>query len=174
MPTKRKEDLLDLAAEEGLLLEQVRALDGTIEEKTQQLTDLGVFGAYADIHRNYVRLAKEGDQEALKRALFLQWFEVAEPAFLTGLSDLDADEKSVALALAEKECSSQNLDDEFRWMVPYYYLIAEWFVQESGQVPNLIEFCRSHVPTGRIVPQAAVAFDGRGQMGDYWESLRKS
>jgi len=41
-------------------------------------------------------------REALKCALFLQWYEVAEPFYLTGILQLDGPSKAAVLRHAEE------------------------------------------------------------------------
>ncbi len=81
----------ELAAREQELLNVVNRMVGTIEEKAAQLQQAGIFDAYLRVHQDYVRLLHDPQQgrEALKRALFLQWYAVSEPSAFTGLWELD-------------------------------------------------------------------------------------
>lgn len=164
-------ELLDLAREEDRLLRQVRSLKGTMEAKTAELEALGVFSAYAAIHRRYVELAEDGSLEALKRALFLQWFGVVEPPFLTGISDLDRESVRRTGALVEGLCASKTVDDELGWMLPYYFRIADWAFPPPEECPHLSTYCETNKPQGLVQPQPGAQLEGRGQMGDYWQSM---
>jgi len=121
--------LEELERADERLLGYVAGVEGTMEGKTTALTELGVFRAYTEIHREYIHLAEAGDVEALKRAIFLQWFEVAEPPFLSGILDLDREAATRGMALVERLCAGGEIEDELAWMFPYYFLIAEWAFQ---------------------------------------------
>jgi hypothetical protein len=111
--------LEDLEADAARLLHQVEAGGRAPREQVEAALP-HVFRAYADVHRDYVDLAEGGDVEALKRAVFLQWFEVVEPPFLTGLSGLHDSAASRLMALLERRCADGGIDDELGWMLPYY------------------------------------------------------
>lgn len=116
MSPNEHDGLSELAEREEFLLAELRSP----EPLAIALRHGGIGRAYADVHRGYVQLAETGDLEALKRAIFLQWFQVAEPAFLSGIGDLDADAMTCALALVDKLCSSNLVDEEFQWMLVHY------------------------------------------------------
>ena len=129
-----------------------------------------IFVAYEKVHASYVDLADAlGDIEALKRAIFLQWFQGAEPTFLSGISDLNKNQKQRAFDLANQRVLGCTLDDELRWMLPIYYLIADYTFKGDG-IDALLDFCqrRKENPRPKISPSQ---FVGRGQMGDYWASI---
>jgi len=111
--------LEELERADERLLGYVAGVEGTMEGKTTALTELG----------EYIHLAEAGDVEALKRAIFLQWFEVAEPPFLSGILDLDREAATRGMALVERLCAGGEIEDELAWMFPYYFLIAEWAFQ---------------------------------------------
>lgn len=161
-----------LGREETQLLARVGSVEGTMEVKTAALA--GVSQAYATVHRNYVELAENGDLEALKRAVFLQWFAVVEPPFLTGLSDLDQGSVARAMAVVDRLCAAGALDDELAWMLPYYYLIAEWAFPPGEECPHFAAYCKTNEPKGLVQPPASTQLAGRGQMGDYWQSVQRS
>ncbi len=163
--------LLSLAAREMVLDSQLaaaRAIRGLTEESPAYRS---IFADYADIHREYVELAMSGNEEALKRALFLQWYCVAEPWWLCGLSDLDEPAEHRLLTLADSHCASNRLDDELRWMLPYYYLIADYYFQHEGHCPALVAYCQANQRWGIMEQPAGFVSEGRGQMGEYWESI---
>lgn len=94
-----------LALEEHRLHEAVKASRGSIEEKAQQLGRDGVLEKYREVHREYVRLARTGNVEAMRRAAHLQWSASLEPTAFTGLGDLEpaACEELVALLAGAPE-----------------------------------------------------------------------
>jgi hypothetical protein len=63
---------------------------GFFEERDTLFQKTGVYEAWRRIFREYVMLAKTGDQEALKRAVFLYWYSFSEPRELNGLAALDS------------------------------------------------------------------------------------
>ncbi|HEY9401268.1 MAG TPA: hypothetical protein VIQ24_01150, partial [Pyrinomonadaceae bacterium] len=73
-------DALNLA--EQLLLSRVEQATGLMEEKHEQLLQSGVFGEYRKIYEEYVGLIESQAEglEALKRAIFLHWYQLAEPS----------------------------------------------------------------------------------------------
>ena len=77
-----------LAGLEARLLEEVGRVTGLMEEKHARLEAAGVFRDYREVHREYARLAADGEAEALKRALFLQWYALSEPACFTGVFEI--------------------------------------------------------------------------------------
>ena len=175
----RHQRLRDLAIREEDLLERVRRLIAGTGRKSmswqeQRLSDDGVFVEYASIHREYVELALAGNVEALKRALFLQWYEVSEPSCFTGISDLDTQARLDVFAHLERECVAKSLDPELEWMLPFYYSIAEYYMPLDGSFPTLTAFCEEHFPYGELQLPTGNVFQGRGQMGHYWESIRSS
>lgn len=166
--------LEELQREEDRLLEQVRLTEGTVEARTSALAAHGVFRSYTKIHSHYVELAETGDFEALKRAIFLQWFEVVEPPFLTGIQGLDKNAVVRAIALIEQLCAATAIDDELAWMLPYYYLIADWAFPSAEKCPHFIAYCKANEPKGLVRLPARTRLEGRGQMGDYWRSMQRS
>jgi hypothetical protein len=165
------EILVSLTARETQVYDRVMAAygqRGLTEASPEYRT---IFADYAAIHREYVALAAGGDVEALKRALFLQWYRVTEPWYLCGLSDLDATAEHQAVRLIDERCASNRLDDELRWMLPYYYLITDYYFQYVGHCPALVTYCQAHPQRGLIKKPPGFVSQGRGQMGEYWESI---
>lgn len=168
--------LHDIAAEEERLVRIVEAASGTFEERVPFLERHGVFDAYAIVYRRYVELALEGDIEALKRALFLQWYVVAEPYELTGLSDADEATMVSVLRAVNRRVVSGDLDAELRWMLPWYFMIADWYLRIDStdvleELGPFIALSRSQSSDIGAMALDAAAFLGRGTMGYYWASV---
>ena len=128
--------LAELTLEEGRIAElmvELRAVDNEVWQRRCHVA----FDRYREVHRQYASLARLGNVEALRRAAFLQWFSVAEPAFLTGLNDLDSCAEEVVLELLDRSCRDGNVDSQLRWMLPYYAVIADWWF-EAARAPALI------------------------------------
>lgn len=166
--------LAALAEEEERLLAEVRSGTGTMEATCAALEARGVLHAYAIVHRRYVELAEAGDLEGLKRAIFLQWFEVLEPPFLTGVENLDRDAAARAIALVEALCAADALDEELRWMLPYYFLLCDWAFPPAEQCASFTAYCREHAPRSLMPVPSSMLLDGRGQMGEYWREMKQS
>lgn len=165
--------LVALEAHEMMLdtrLAAARVKPGLTEESPEYQS---IFADYAAIHREYVELAIGGDTEALKRALFLQWYRVTEPSSLCGVSDLDTSAEHRLLMLVDSLCESNRLDSELGWMLPYYYLIANYYFQHEVEYPALVAHCQTHSHGGHVTQPVGFVSDGRGQMGDYWQSIFK-
>jgi hypothetical protein len=166
--------LVSLAARETRL--DARLVAATVKPGlTQESPEYrSIFADYKAIHGEYVDLAVGGNEEALKRALFLQWYRVTEPWYLCGLAELDTSAEHRLLLLVDKLCAANHLDEELRWMLPYYYLIADYYFQHEGQYSSLVAYCHAYLPRGCIQKPIGFVGDGRGQMGDYWKSIFKS
>ncbi len=89
-------------------LETVRASAGTAE------SEQFVFDRYHAVHRAYSALLTNPAcaDEALKRALFLQWFMVAEPPFLSGINGLDESSMRSVLAELERRAATGRTDED--------------------------------------------------------------
>jgi hypothetical protein len=84
------ETLCELAVREAEISAEVAHVSGVMDAKEAALASAGVFAAYADLLAAYVSLfgSKDAGAEALARAAFLLWYEVAEPACFSGVRDL--------------------------------------------------------------------------------------
>lgn len=162
-----------LGREEERLLAEIVAVEGTIEAKFAELEARGILRSYANVHRKYVELAVSGDIEALKRAIFLQWFENVEPASFSGLANLDREAVARTMELVEARCAVAAVDDELGWMLPFYFLIAEWAFPPPTTCPRFTAFCKAHAPKGLVQPPAGADLRGRGQMGAYWREVQQ-
>ena len=165
-------DALNLA--EQLLLSRVDQATGLMEEKHEQLLQRGVFGEYRKIYEEYVDLIESQAEglEALKRATFLHWYQMAEPSCFSGLYALPENASRRVLGALERKIESEAMDAELRWMLPYYHEIAEWAFSSYSGLPNLKAFL------GKVdrellqkVDLRVEDFLNRGQMGDYWVSI---
>ena len=87
-----------------------------------------IIAAWKDLHGDCLRMAAartSDSREALKRALFIQWFEVAEPFFLTGILDIDDQSNATVIELVDE--AMQVGDDAELWqMVAWDGQVAEY------------------------------------------------
>lgn len=161
--------LAALHEEEMRLLDRVQALRPLA--RSSSLADEPVQREYGAVHLEYVELAERGAREALKRAVFLQWIEQADPPFLTGVEELDASACERTWTMVEQLCSLRQLDAELAWMLPYDFGIAEW-VFPLDRCPAVVDLCRPRA-SDRPEVTAAQTFSGRGQMGLYGGAYRR-
>jgi len=177
----------ELTTWEEQLIDQIHRSFGPMEQRTNQLMEANVFGQYYQIHQNYALLAQEGNNEALKRAVFIQWYGVSEPGCYSGIPGTNSwgggkglntvTERNI-LKLAERLILSDNTDAEFQWMMAWYYLISDFYFEHFlGDLSPLVIKLRLLNQTRKLwsdgVPSEAV-LTGRGQMSDYWLSIRKN
>lgn len=128
-----------------------------------------VFGQYRDVHAAYAELAAP-EPEAMKRGLFLQWYALAEPPFLTGLNALSTDAERTIIACVNERIGSASIDGELGWML-HYYSAWDWIFARFPDAQHLHEFLRSEkrMALPSSIDRDAMAL--RGQMGYYWNSL---
>jgi hypothetical protein len=156
----------ELAALEEDWLKKQRRLAGDREILYEQA---GVYAAWQDIFRQYALLAKEGDTEALKRALFLIWAECSIARLITGLKDLDETRVRETLETADQLARDGRLDAELEWMLPYYYLVEPSYVNRFEDLDALKQASHPH-PFLYRRRCLDVSFEHRGQMGSYWQA----
>ncbi len=157
--------------------EQYSALQrkGTAESRVEaQLRQLGIIADYDDIYSAYVsNIAKPfDDKEALKRALFLQWYSNIEPTMLTGIGNLNKDLQGDVLKEIQRLLESKDADRELIWMLRWYDSITEWYFEKFSNLSLLQEFLQDKYPNIRLATIFTdESFVGRGQMGVYWQAM---
>ena len=174
------DELENLAEEEECLFARVIQVEGTFEAREQQLREEGVFEAYRRIHAEYARLAVEQENlEALKRALFLQWYAAIEPSAFTGIPEtgpLGTDEglrgeaESQVLGEVDRRVREGQLDNELHWMLPLYYSIQEWYFDTREGLGALNAYLPTQ-PQDEWTRQDPSGLEGRGQMSEYLLSM---
>ncbi|HEY6559310.1 MAG TPA: hypothetical protein VI072_18625 [Polyangiaceae bacterium] len=168
-------DLSTLAEEEDALRGVVGSLTGPMEEKASHLAKLGVYDQYQGIFHRYVALLGDpsAGTEALKRALFLGWYNLSEPACFTGLHLVDDGRQWICVCeVADATIGRGNLDQELAWMLPYYYDLTDFAFAGLATQPNLAAFLGRADPDGyRTAPVEQHQLRHRGQMGHYWQSI---
>lgn len=153
------------ALEEEWLVKQRRL----VRDRESLYESLGIYAAWRDIFAQYAALAREGDLEALKRALFLVWAECSMARLITGIKDLDENMAKEVLAGADKLAADGQLDAELEWMLPYYYVVEPSYLDRFDDLDALKKASREH-PFLYRQRCLEVSFDHRGQMGDYWKA----
>lgn len=127
-----------------------------------------VFISYKQVHKQYAALT-QNELEALKRGLFIQWYALTEPNYLTGIGDIDEQAEHKIINLLDEKIGRNTLDSELTWMLNHY---ATWdYVFERFQsFSNLKAFLINAKPSfpDKIDRNG---MEKRGQMGKYWNSL---
>jgi hypothetical protein len=167
-------EALNLAEQQ--LFSRVRDATGLMEEKFLQLEQNGIFAEYGKIYEAYVDLIESETDglEALKRSLFLLWYEQAEPPCFTGISGLSATASQKVFSSLEHRVEAGALDLELQWMLPFYNEVAEWVFYRAADLPNLQRFLVAADAELWLQELKAENFLERGQMGCYWTSVSRS
>ncbi len=153
------------AAEEKWLTKQ----RGLVGDRDALYEREGVYAAWHDMFGQYVALARKGDLEALKRALFFVWAECSISHVMTGIKDLCEEIIREALGIADKLARDGGLDAELAWMLPYYYLVEPLYLDCFEDLDALKQASRMNPFLYRQRCLEA-SFDHRGQMGAYWKT----
>jgi hypothetical protein len=172
----------DLTGWEERLVRQLDGRGGPLDERDGWWARTGLYADYAAIFSGYVDLVEAGrtpeeQLEALKRAVFLVWYEGAAPAPLSGLTELPDSRVRQALSLLEQRCIHHGLDPELGWMLAWYWSVADQALLRVAGLACLEEQLRQEPPDWdrwRRTPMPADAFARRGRMGQYWESVRRT
>jgi len=159
-------NVMQLAIQEEEWLNKQRRL---VDNRDVLYEEQGVYAAWRDLFRQYVALVKEGDTEALKRALYFIWAERAISPLITGLRDLDEDGVREVFDAADKLAADNRLDPELEWMLPYYYIVDREYLDRFDSYDALKQASSRH-PFLYRQRCIEVSFDHRGQMGDYWRT----
>jgi len=161
----------ELSTKEQNLYSSVIELEGTVEEKSDKVIYFGIAKDYREIHKEYSRLAKS-DLEALKRGLFLMWYSIAEPTWLTGIADLDEDSEERIIKILDRRLKRGITDFELDWMLDYYSgwdFVFERFTEFKNFQIRLKSESETELPDEIDREQ----MKQRGQMGIYWNSLTR-
>jgi hypothetical protein len=164
----QKMKIKELANKEEELCSKVEDLYHHPQTEGNNKALLEIFNQYRLIHQQYADLAEQ-DDEALKRGIFIQWYAMTEPDYLTGIGELNRQAKIDILNLINKKLQKGTIDDEFKWMLDYY-LDWEWVFEPFKDYPYLE---KAMINRNYNLPESInrQAMKQRGQMGKYWNSL---
>ena len=161
--------LQELAYKEDKLYSKVIDLcDKPQTKETKEQLNI-VFTEYKKLHQKYADLSSH-DIEALKRGLFIQWYALTEPMYLTGISDLDEDAAEKVIQNLNELISTYKTDNELNWMLNYYSnwdFVFKIYKSFKGFDTNLVNEMNNHLPENIDKEEMKL----RGQMGKYWNSL---
>ncbi len=162
-------NLEELAKCELELYKKVCSLEGSMEEKDDQLKKLGIYNEYTTIHREYAKQSKD-NIEALKRGLFLIWYSMVEPSCFIGIKELDPEAERKIIDSVDSRIKRGNTDYELDWMLDYYSgwdFVFERFNNYRDLQGRLKDELKTELPTSIDREE----MEKRGQMGLYWNSL---
>jgi hypothetical protein len=128
------------------------------------------------IYEQYILLISRqpAQVEALKRAVFLQWYAVSEPPYLSFLSGLKPELQRIILNKVQGQIENKKLDNEFEHMLSWYYFISDWYFDSFSDLPILVEHLENISSSLKPLEYLKRSdFNKRGQMGIYWQSLLK-
>ncbi len=137
---------------------------GNSERKGMTLNE--IYADYRKVHKEYANMS-ETDIECLKRGLFIQWYSMTEPNYLTGIAELDKNAELKIITELKKRIDQNKADNELKWMLNHY---LNWdFV--FARFKNIAEFNKDE----NVVDLTNIKLKmvNRGQMGIYWNSIIK-
>ena len=158
----------DIQKEEDALFEKM-PVDGYIEQRDIFLTERGLYDEWRHIYSKYVKLAQEGELEALKRALFYAWYQLSEPCWLSGIGELPDSETSIVVNLLEETLGQGTKDDELEYMLPYYMTVCDYYLERFYPIPNIQSASAGDSDNARSKAKSSNSgWSNRGQTGAYW------
>ena len=157
----------ELAIEENKLYEIVIKINNE-KPSVENINKLEeIYSKYNEIHKLYSNVAEE-NIEALKRGLFIQWYSIAEPNYLTGINEIDFESKFKILKIIEKNI--ENLDAELKWMLNYYG-IWDYAFEKNENLPKLENYIKNVTEENFPKNINRKEMNKRGHRGMYWNSL---
>jgi hypothetical protein len=162
---KNQISLAELTSRENILMESL----GNPGFRSNEYFERS-FEEYSSIHRAYVELFVQNDDiEALKRAVFIQWYSTMEPQFLSGIKQIDEQSANTAMDEVRRLVITEIIDEEFLWMLVCYYQISNRFLYPPERYYEVIRKIDS-LPPWKAETGYKFVFTNRGQMGRYWQS----
>ena len=162
----------ELSSIEARLMSVVASVTGDMQQKYAQLQASGVFQEYNDVHAQYASMLAEPrfGQESLKRAIFIQWYNVAEPACFSGICGVNPEREEQVFSFLDTSQAGGLVDPELSIMLTWYYQATDFYFLRRKGIDSLNGFLQ-HRPG--IAPSGLLKrrFNNRGQMGHYWQGL---
>ena len=133
-----------------------------------------IYQQYREIHFEYASQA-EVSLEALKRAIFIQWYAFSEPSQLSGIGDLDSASMEKSMKALDLFLRTKPKENEFEWMLAHYIKVEEYPFTVNvvfTSILSLVELTNK-LDTSPKYPKAINRdhMANRGCMGRYWNSL---
>lgn len=129
-------------------------------KKKINLEKTDIPASYANLFLQY---SSNDDLESLKRALFIQWYAVAEPIEFTGIGELGLENQKKNLFKIKEIILNDSYDSELVIMFKHYYDIADWYFDSFTEFKSLI--------SNMTIPYIKIITENRGIMGQYWDSI---
>ena len=165
-------NIKDIAKSEILLFNKITAYHGTMSEIENNMRIDNIFEKYESIFKQYIVLAdKYNNIEALKRAIFIQWYSYSEPSSFTGIFLLSEDDERLALQLLERAIIKKEMDAELISMLYHYKEVNDIVFFKFEDLFVLNEFLQNILPENPLEKLRNNSFSARGQMGEYWKSI---
>lgn len=159
----------DIGKEEETLFKKM-PLHGYIEQRDKYLIDHGLYNEWEEIYTKYVNLACQGDLEALKRAIFFAWYQLSEPAWLSGINQLPDDQTKKIVHILENKLKEGFRDCELEFMLPYYMAVCDYYLERFYPLPSIEEASKRNSANAEAMSRNS-NWQLRGQMGKYWNTL---
>ena len=157
--------LTDLTNKENELYSfAINLYNGKVNSESKGLSLDKVYAEYKDVHKEYAKMSDK-DIESLKRGLFIQWYSMTEPNYLTGIAELDEKSELKIITELKNRIDRNKTDNELNWMLNHY---LEWdFVFERFK--NIVDLEK----TENVIDLTNIKLKmiNRGQMGIYWNSI---
>jgi hypothetical protein len=175
--------LLSLSENEHEIYKRTQVqLNSNVATESDWQDDKLVLDNYKAIHREYLHIFHEAEDEAtkleaLKRLVFLNWNLIVETDWLTGIDDLDEAVIMESYTILNDYMTQGKFDVEFTWMLSHYavwdYAILQF---AEGKLAELTQFVQTIDISKKKFPKELPAgtFENRGQMGIYWELMIKT
>ena len=160
--------MTELSELENSLLSDAIQLTRQIQNNDTREKLFEIFKTYSQVHSQYAALAQE-NIEALKRGLFIQWYSMTEPSFLTGIGDLDKGARFTIIEILNRKIENDDLDLELEWMLNYYSNFP-WAFEEFKEYKGLARVLANRQDK-RLPVIDPKHMKTRGQMGHYWISV---
>ncbi len=128
-----------------------------------------VMDNYSNLHLQYLELYDNSSDsevklEALKRLIFLNWYSLVEPGYLTGVGTLDLATVSQSYSRLNDLMMKNGLDKEFKWMLSAYACWGDLLIKFiDPELHSLIDFLANVDTTVLHSPQLQLA---KGAMDD--------
>ena len=158
---------VEIIGKEEAALQEKMPNGGYIEDRNKYLNENKLYDEWRDLYTKYVRLAQDGDIEALKRAVFYAWYQLSEPGWLSGISELPDHETQIVVNLLETYLSKGSVDEELKQMLPYYMVVCSYYLERFYPLPHIQKASIMGKDLGRP-PLVSSQWEYRGQMGEYW------
>lgn len=160
-----------LAAREMALLQRLEAGPDELVRGEQKGAIQEEFG---DIYTAYLAVIRQESQplEALKRAIFLQWYAFIEPYHITGAGELDGTDQRGVMEAFERALEEGWADEEAQYMVHWYNSITCWYFDAFRSLPRLAQLLTEDHPAIDLTAHMSTGtLSSRGMMGDYFDDM---